>query len=97
MLDVFVCHSPGDREVAAVIAARLERGAETNVWLDECGSHSGQTVAAAWEAGLTSAAILLLLSPDAVPPGLHREDWQSLLRHLERNSDPPVSAVLIED
>jgi|CZKS01.1.fsa_nt_gi hypothetical protein len=97
MLDVFVCHSPGDREVAAVIAARLERGAETNVWLDECGSHSGQTVAAAWEAGLTSAAILLLLSPDAVPLGLRREDWQSLLRHLERNADPPVGAVLLED
>src|ERR1035438_2082773 len=97
MLDVFVCHSPADRDAAAVIAARLERGAETNVWLDKCGSHSGQTVAAAWEAGLTSAAILLLLSPDAVLPGLRREDWQSLLRHLERNADPPVGAVLLGD
>ena len=67
MLDVFICHSAADRGVAAMIAARLERGAEAIVWLDECGGHSGQTIAATWEAGLSSAAILLLLSPEAVP------------------------------
>src|SRR5579864_4440141 len=97
MLDVFLCHAPANREVAATIAARLERGAEANVWLDECGSHSGATLATAWEAGLTSAAILLVLSPEAVPPRLRREDWQSLLQHLERNGEPPVGAVLVGD
>jgi hypothetical protein len=97
MLDVFLCHAPANREVAVTIAARLERGAEANVWLDECGSHSGQTIATAWEAGLTSAAILLVLSPEAVPPRLRREDWQSLLQHLERGAEPPVGAVLVGD
>ncbi len=80
-----------------MIAARLERGAEAKVWLDECGSHSGPTVAATWEAGLSSAAILLLLSPEAVPEQRGRKDWELALNHLERNAEPPLGAVLLRD
>jgi len=97
VLDIFLCHSIADRDAAGTIAARLERRAEAKVWLDECGSHSGATVAAAWEAGLSSAAILLLLSPSAVPQRLRREDWQSLLQHLESGREPPLGAVLLGD
>lgn len=95
MLDVVLCCSPADREVAAAIAARLERGAEAKVWLEECGS--AQTVATAWEAGLSSAAILLLLSPDTVPGRLTRAAWQSVLQHVERHASPPLCSVLVRD
>jgi TIR domain/NB-ARC domain len=97
VLDIFICHSAADHEVAGVIRARLERGAEAKVWLDECGSHSGPTVAATWEAGLSSAAILLLLSPEAVPQRRGREDWELVLNHVERNAEPPLGAVLLRD
>jgi hypothetical protein len=80
-----------------MIRARLERGAEAMVWLDECGGHSGQTVAATWEVGLSSAAILLLLSPEAVPQRRGREDWELALKHIEGNAEPPLGAVLLRD
>src|SRR5258708_22824563 len=80
-----------------MIAARLERGAEAKVWLDECGSHSGPTIAATWEAGLSSAAIMLLLSPEAVPQRRGRADWELVLKHLERKAEPPMGAVLLRD
>lgn len=95
MLDVFLCYPPADRDIATAIAARLERGAEAKVWLEECGSHGANTVAASWDGGLSSDAILLLLSPDAVPKRFGREDWQALLEHLEGNTPPPVGAVLL--
>ena len=96
MFDVFICHSPSNREVAAAaIAARLERGAEARVWLEECNSDAGVTVASAWEAGTASGAIVLLLAPDSVPHRLSRADWEPVLRHVEGNAPPPLGAVLV--
>jgi hypothetical protein len=87
MLDVLLCHSADDRETAAAVAARLERGAETKVWLKECGP-----VTEVWDAGLSSAAILLLLSPETVPARSDRSTWESVLEH---NGEPPVGCVLV--
>ena len=95
MFDVFICHSPSNRELAAAIAARLERGAEARVLLEECNSDAGKTVASAWEAGTACGAILLLLSPDSVPHRLSRTDWEPVLRHVEGNAPPPLGAVLV--
>ena len=92
MLDVLICHSRADREVAASIADRLNRGAEAESWLEECDS-----VATAWDRGLASAAILLVLSTHSVPRRLSRADWQSLLKHVEGNEAPPVGCVLVDD
>ena len=83
--------------MAGTIAARLERLAEAQVWLEECRADSSQTVATWWDRGLSSAAILLVLSPDAVPVRLNREDWQSLLEHVEANAEPQIGTVLARD
>ncbi len=97
MLDVFLCCSRADRNLAAALAARLERMAEARVWLEECNPAAGETVASAWEAGLSSAAILLLLSPEAVPRERTRTAWQSVLDHLERRGSPPLASLLLRD
>jgi len=94
MLEVFLCCSPTDRGVAEVIAAHLEGGAEVRVALDA--SETG-TVAVKWEGGLSSAAILLLLSPEAVPPNVGRADWGAVLDHITRNAVPPVGSLLVRD
>ncbi len=95
MLDVFLCYAPADQEIAGLIQARLDRCAEASVWLERCGRQTAQTMAAAWEGGSSSAAILLLLSPDAIPERLRREDWQPLLEHLEGNAEPPAGGILL--
>jgi hypothetical protein len=97
VLDISLCYARADGETAAVITRRIERGAEVRVWLEECDPARGETVAEAWEAGLSSAAILLLLSPDAVPGERTRSAWQSVLDHLEQHASPPLGSVLLRD
>ena len=87
MVDVFLCHAAEDREAAEVMAARFERGAEAKVWLKECGP-----VTEVWDAGLSSAAILFLLSPETVPVRSDRSAWQAVLEH---NGEPPIGSVLV--
>ena len=96
MVDVFLCHAPADREIATQIASRLERGSEATVWLDPCGREAPQTITAAWDGGLSSTAILLLLSPNSIPQALPIQEWQPLLKHLEGNAAPDVGAILLD-
>ncbi len=97
MLDLFLCHSQADRDVATDVAGYLERAAEARVWRKECDAAGGETVADKWDAGVSSAAILLLLSPEAVPRERTRAAWQSLLEHLEGGASPPLSSVLLRN
>lgn len=93
MIEVFVCCSPADREVAKAIASRLERCAEAAVQIDDS---PGETLAEKWEAGLSSTGILLLLSPDAVP-ALNRENWEALLHHSNSGARPRLGSVLVRE
>ncbi len=92
MVEVFLCCSPADREVAGAIAARLEATAEARVIIDD--TDSG-TVAEKWEGGLAASGILLLLSPEAVPGQVSRERWGALLDHAANHGDPPLGTVLV--
>src|SRR6266404_1703773 len=92
MLEIFLCCSPADREVAAAVAARLEDTAEVTVALDD--SRTG-SVAVKWEGGLSSAAILLLLSPEAVPPQVSRTEWGAILDHITSNAEPPIGSIIV--
>jgi hypothetical protein len=96
VIDVFLCHSAADREVAARIASRLER-AESKVWLEQCSRDDAHTIPEAWDGGISSAAILLLLSPDTVPQRLNRDEWEPLLAHVAGNATPPIGAILIRE
>lgn len=92
MLEIFLCCAPADREVAAAISARLKDTAEVTVVLDDTGTGS---VATKWEGGLSSTAILLLLSPEVVLPQVNRIGWGTLLDHINRNADPPTGSLLV--
>ncbi|MCC6364240.1 MAG: TIR domain-containing protein [Bryobacterales bacterium] len=92
MVSVFLCYAEKDRALAQAIARRLEQGAEARVVCDEL--PAGQTVNAAWEAGLGADAVLVVLSESSVPPKVKREDWAGVLEHLEGNAEPPVGWVL---
>ena len=96
-MDVFLCHSQADRAAAADIAGYIERAAEARVWRKECDAAAGETVADKWDAGLSSAAILLLLSPEAVPRERTRAAWQSVLEHLEGGASPPLGSILLRN
>lgn len=76
---------------------QLDRGAEAKVWLETCGRGTPQSMAEAWDGGLSSAGILLLLSPDSIPQRLPREDWESLLKHVAGNAMPPVAALVLDE
>ncbi|HYP08862.1 MAG TPA: NB-ARC domain-containing protein [Bryobacteraceae bacterium] len=92
MIDIFLCHSAGDRGAAEQIAARLERCAEAKVWMEPLDPDTH--LLDAWEGGLTAAGIVLMLGPDATPARLHRATWQPLLDHASAHARPPVACVL---
>lgn len=77
-----------------MISERLRVGAEATVVLDDRGTESA---AEKWEGGLSSTAILLLLSPEAVPPRVSRVEWGALLDHVTGQAGPPVGSLLVRD
>ncbi len=91
MLDVFLCCAPADRDVAAAVADRLERNVEAVVSVDD----APESVTERWQGGLNSHAILLLLSPEAVPARASRDEWGELLDHT--GDLPAIGAVLVRD
>lgn len=95
MPDVFVCHSPAERDLAQHLAERLRRTAQANIWLEETRAESGPAVTDIWDRGLSCTAVLLLLSPDAVPARSGRATWGGVLEHLERAGQPPVASALV--
>ena len=94
MLEIFLCCSPADRDVAAAISVRLKDAAEVTMVRDDTETSD---VAGKWEGGLSSTAILLLLSPEAVPPQVNRTSWGPLLDHITSNADPPIGSLLVRD
>jgi hypothetical protein len=97
VIDLLICHAPSDHNTAAEIAEVLRETAEASVWLEESDPAQQRSVAVTWEYGLSSAGIVLLLSPDAVPSRLVRSDWQELLSHVERGETPPVFCVMLRE
>jgi hypothetical protein len=93
MVEVFLSHSAASREVAATVAARLERCAEAKVWLDEL--PDGSNLLDSWEGGLSSTAILMILDASSVPPQSTRETWAPLLDHITENSSPRIGCVRV--
>lgn len=94
MLEVLICCAPADRNLAEKIGARLERGAELDVVFDDS---EGESVASKWESGQSSRAILLVLSPESVPPRADRTEWGALLDHVASNGEPPVASLLARE
>jgi hypothetical protein len=94
-MDVLICHAEPDEAIARTIAGRLERGAEARVWREVCGSAMGETVADSWETGLACSAVLLLLSPEAVPRRFDRARAPGLIDHIQQEAKPALACVLV--
>ncbi|GEM_PF-1968329 len=94
LLDVLVCHAPADLRAASDLAQRLERNGEARVRLL---STDDTTIAEAWTEGDTAKAVILLMTPGAVPPKPTRETWKSLLEHVEGRGDPQIAVVVLRD
>ncbi len=93
LLDIFLCHGPCDAEKAAAVEARLRTSAGARVSIEECDSREG-AIPFVWDQGLSSAAIVLLLSPGCVPKPLKLGDWNPLIEHALTGSRSPVISVL---
>ncbi len=93
MVEVLLCCAPADSAAAARIAARLERQAEVRVILDDSDEES---VAAKAAAGLRdSSGVVMLLSPESVPPQAGRQFWGTVIDHVSGNGAPPAVSVLL--
>ncbi|HXM40905.1 MAG TPA: toll/interleukin-1 receptor domain-containing protein [Bryobacteraceae bacterium] len=78
MPKVFPCYSGTDRELVHKLAAFLERGAGVEVLLEEGEMPPGGDLIAKVEEGLAADVVLVLLSPEAVPPRWILERWKSV-------------------
>lgn len=92
-LEICICHAAAGRAAAETLARRLGPNAEARVWLDAC---APGRIVESWESALLAGAVILVLTPDAVPPRVEREDWAALLQHFTSTALPAVATVLVE-
>jgi hypothetical protein len=97
MIEVLLCHAREDTAVADAIASRLERCSEANVSREEISSEPASSVGAIFSRELPYSGVVLLLSPDAVPPTRADKAWRPVLKHLESRVDPPIAPVVVRD
>jgi hypothetical protein len=76
---IFPCYAEADREMAAAVAAFLERGADVRVFLDEGRMWRGQDLAEKVREARTADTILVLFSRQSLPPRWPRAQWEDAL------------------
>jgi hypothetical protein len=94
---VFPCYSQPDRSLVQQLAEFLERGAGVEVLLEEGEMQPGDDLIAKVQEGLSADAVLVLLSPRAVPARWILKRWQSVFWEHAAEVGTPVAALLCED
>jgi hypothetical protein len=97
MPKVFPCYSTPDRELVHELAAFLERGAGVEVLLEEGEMHPGGDLIAKVEEGLSADVVLVLLSPEAVPPRWVLERWKSVFWEQAAEVGTALATLLCRD
>jgi hypothetical protein len=97
MPKVFPCYSTSDRELVHQLAAFLERGAGVEVLLEEGEMPPGADLIAKVEEGLSADVVLVLLSPEAVPPRWILERWKSVFWEQAAEVGTPLATLLCAD
>jgi len=97
MLKVFPCYSTSDREMVCQLAAFLERGAGVEVLLEEGEVPPGGDLIAKVEEGLAADVVLVLLSPEAVPPRWVLERWKSVFWEQAAEVGTSLGTMLCRD
>jgi hypothetical protein len=76
---VFLAYAAADREIAAGIAAFLERGADVRVFLKEGEMRPGEDLAAKAREGRMADVVLVLFSRNGMPSRWPRAQWEGPL------------------
>jgi hypothetical protein len=97
MPKVFLCYSTSDHELVGDLAAFLERGAGVEVLLEEGEMPSGGDLIAKVEEGLSADVVLVLLSPDAVPPRWPLDRWKSVFWEQAADAGTALATLLCRD
>jgi hypothetical protein len=97
MPKVFPCYSTCDRELARALAAFLERGTGVEVLLEEGEMQPGADLIAKVEEGLSADVVLVLLSPDSVPPRWILERWKSVFWQQAAGMGTALATLLCRD
>jgi hypothetical protein len=95
MIEVLLCHAREDTGVADTIASRLELCSEARVWREEVSAEPDSTIASVFGGDQPYSAIILLLSPYAVPQTATRDAWEPVLKHLSSGMEPPIASVVV--
>jgi hypothetical protein len=97
MPKVFPCYSIADRKLARELATFLERGAGVEVLLEEGEMAPGEDLIAKVEQGLSADAVLVMLSPDAVPARWILERWKSVFWEQAADVGTALATLLCRD
>jgi hypothetical protein len=76
---VFLAYAAADRDIAAGIAAFLDRGADVRVFLDEGEMQPGEDLAAKAREGRMADVVLVLFSRNGMPSRWPRAQWEGPL------------------
>jgi len=97
MPKVFPCYCTPDRELVHELASFLERGAGVEVLLEEGEMPPGGDLIAKVEEGLSADVVLVLLSPEAVPPRWVLERWKSVFWEQAAEVGTTLATLLCRD
>jgi hypothetical protein len=94
---IFPCYAAADREIAAGIAAFLERGADVRVFLEEGEMRPGEDMAQKAREGRTADMVLVLFSHHSLPPRWPRAQWEDALVHEPAEEGVRIAFVKCDD
>jgi hypothetical protein len=77
---LFACYAAADREMAAAIAAFIERGADIRVLLEEGEMRPGEDLAAKAREARMADIVLVLFSRNSLPSPWPRSRWEDALQ-----------------
>jgi hypothetical protein len=97
MPKVFPCYSPSDRELVHELAAFLERGSGVEVLIEEGEMAPSGDLIAKVEEGLAADVVLVLLSPESVPPRWPLERWRPVFWDQAAEMGTALATVLCHD
>ncbi len=92
-----ICFAPADREIAARIAAFIERGADVRVRLDTGEMQSGEDLAEKARQALGSNMALILFSRRSLPSRWPRVQWEDALVNEPAAAGVRIAFVRCDD
>jgi hypothetical protein len=94
---LFPCYTPGDREMAAAVAAFLERGTDVRVFLEEGEMRPGEDLVAKARDARMADMVLVFFSRASMPARWARAQWEDALVREPAAEDVGIGFVRCDD